>query len=429
MIDQFSVHGQHWFGEQPIGNAARRLWERGYSFDYISDEQLQTAKIQRGKINLPGGTYSVIVVPACEHMPVETLRALLTLASNGATVIFEDHLPQDVPGFNDLEKRREAFNRLLQDVRLTDSGKVKEARLGAGYVRTGDIEESLDSLAPREEIADIEGIHFVRLALDNGFGYFIANRGSQAVDRQVFLNGLGPGEALVMDPMTGRIGKAPMIPEKEVGSLFRLQLMPGESIIVRSSSSASSAPPWLYYDPVGPPVTLNGLWQVHFLEGGPEIPKDFATNGLGSWTELGGAETQSFAGTARYTLRFDAPDKKPDHWSLDLGKVCQSARVRLNGKDLGTLIIPPFRVDLPASVLLPKNNVLEVEVTNTSANRIRDLDRRKVPWKNFYDVNFVNIDYKPFDASNWPVTESGLLGPVTLTLLSTVNPLSVSTSR
>ena len=68
-----------------------------------------------------------------------------------------------------------------------------------------------------------------------------------------------------------------------------------------------------------------------------------------------------------------------------------------------------------AGPLKPKGNVLEVEVTNVSANRIRDLDRRGVKWKNFYDINIVNLDYKPFDASNWPLTDSGLLGPVTLT--------------
>ena len=64
--------------------------------------------------------------------------------------------------------------------------------------------------------------------------------------------------------------------------------------------------------------------------------------------------------------------------------------------------------------LKPKGNLLEVEVTNVSANRIRDLDRRKVAWRTFTDINFVNIDYKPFDASNWPLTDSGLLGPVRL---------------
>jgi hypothetical protein len=61
---------------------------------------------------------------------------------------------------------------------------------------------------------------------------------------------------------------------------------------------------------------------------------------------------------------------------------------------------------------------LEVEVANVSANRIRDLDRRGIQWKNFHDINFVNLDYHPFNASDWPLTDSGLLGPVTLTAVA-----------
>ena len=35
-------------------------------------------------------------------------------------------------------------------------------------------------------------------------------------------------------------------------------------------------------------------------------------------------------------------------------------------------------------------------------------------WKTFHDINFVNLDYRPFNASNWPLTDSGLLGlPIT----------------
>jgi len=59
-------------------------------------------------------------------------------------------------------------------------------------------------------------------------------------------------------------------------------------------------------------------------------------------------------------------------------------------------------------------NVLEAEVTNLSANRVADLDRRGVVWKKFYDINFVNINYDKFDASEWPAMDSGLLGPVRL---------------
>jgi hypothetical protein len=84
--------------------------------------------------------------------------------------------------------------------------------------------------------------------------------------------------------------------------------------------------------------------------------------------------------------------------------------VRVNGKDIGTLIIAPWRVAVEG--LTEKGNVLEVEVTNVAANRVRDLDRRGVKWRNFSDINFVNIDYKAFDASGWAVREAGLLGPV-----------------
>ena len=109
--------------------------------------------------------------------------------------------------------------------------------------------------------------------------------------------------------------------------------------------------------------------------------------------------------------RFDAPDSAGQH-RLVLGRVAESARVRLNGRDLGVLFTPPFAVE--TGPLRATGDELEIEVTNISANRIRDLDARGVEWKKFYDINFVGIDYKPFDASRWPVRASGLIGPVTL---------------
>ncbi len=36
-------------------------------------------------------------------------------------------------------------------------------------------------------------------------------------------------------------------------------------------------------------------------------------------------------------------------------------------------------------------------------------------WKIFHEINFVDHNYKKFDASKWPLTPSGLLGPVRLT--------------
>lgn len=198
----------------------------------------------------------------------------------------------------------------------------------------------------------------------------------------------------------------------------------------------AEGPAWNYWQTNGQPVEITGTWNVKFIAGGPVLPAPLATTNLASWTTFGDTNTQSFAGTAVYSITFDAPGSvsspasggtapdtlKREHQTcfLDLGDVRQSARVRLNGKDLGTLITPPFRVVVDN--LKPTGNQLEVEVTSVSANRIRDLDRRGVQWKIFKDINIVNVNYRPFDAADWPLTDSGLLGPVTLTA---VTPMSL----
>ena len=195
---------------------------------------------------------------------------------------------------------------------------------------------------------------------------------------------------------------------------------------------SDSYPRWNYFQTNGRPVEIAGPWNVKFILGGPTLPADFQTAKLASWTTFPDTNAQAFAGTTKYETTFNAPPERGSvtrstpatsdalrlteprsNCLLDLGDVRQSARVRVNGKDYGTLITPPFRVVVDN--LKPTGNTLEVEVTSVAANRIRDLDRRGMSWKTFRDINIVDINYKPFDASNWPLTDCGLLGPVTLT--------------
>ncbi len=430
MVQQFTVHAREWFHNQSIGVAAKRLWDRGFTFDYISDRGLTNVKIEvSGKVTVCN-QYRVIVVPTCERMPVGTVKNLLALAAGGATVIFENHLPRDVPGFGDLENRRKEFRRFFEDLKPLEKGDFKEARFVKGRILIGDLEAALAHTdVRREPIADHPNIRFVRTSWAFGHDYFIANRGTQRFEDWVKLN--SPATSVSrLDLMTGQADPCRMRGVSDQTTLIQprdvqvhLRLEPGESVVLRTQTGNAHFVPsssyWMYRQPALP-IELTGTWSAQFIEGGPELPKPFETDKLASWTELGGDDAKSFAGTARYTLTFDAPDssafRDPNSaFLLDLGKVVQSARVRLNGSDLGTLIIPPFRVAVDH--LKPKGNVLEVEVTNTSANRIRDLDVRKVPWKIFHDINVVNLDYKPFNASSWPVADSGLLGPVTLTPL------------
>jgi hypothetical protein len=213
-----------------------------------------------------------------------------------------------------------------------------------------------------------------------------------------------------------------------VGSLHAIRrrtepaaLAPGESLVLRTSPTPAPGAAWPYRQPAGAPVTLSGTWKITFLKGGPELPPALETASLQSWTTLGGIEAQRFGGTARYRLEFTAPTSAADDWLLDLGDVRESARVILNGRPVATAWSLPFRVRVGA-FLQPGRNVLELDVTNLAANRIRDMDQRKLPWKIMRDANIVNINYQPFDASGWPLQPSGLIGPVTLTPLKSLAP-------
>ncbi len=406
------VHQREWFDGQPIGASAKRLWGRGWCFDYVSDRQLAAAKARDGGIGMPGGSYRVIVVPPTRHLPVETLRRLMALAGAGATIVFEDRAPMDVPGLRDLERRRGEMRQLLREVPpgSGDGRSVRSAAVGKGRVIVGELESALGVAGVgRETLADAPGLRFVRRRHGSGRDHFIANQGTGVFDGWISPSGAAAC-AVLMDPLTGGIDGAPQ-PRGKGGGAFRVRLEPGHSVILRTFDGPGAAEgirdrEWSMAGDEAAP--LPGPWRVEFIEGGPTIPRAFEATELRSWCEGGDPAAEQFAGTAVYRTRFDAPGEGP--WILDLGRVGHSARVRVNGSDAGTVFMAPYAVTLQA--LRPAGNELEVEVTNLAANRIRDMDRRKIPWRVFHDANVVSIQYKPFDASAWPVLDSGLLGPV-----------------
>jgi hypothetical protein len=407
----FRVHDPKWFHDKPFGKLARQLYESGFGVDYVSDRQLASKVSSTSEgLRAQSADYSALVVPPTTHMPPETMTRLLELARGGATVIFVGDLPSDVPGMSRLDERRAMLAATTRSIvwSAPTSG-VRSAAIGRGRLLSGgDLETLLAAgRVVRDPLAEQKEIQFVRRTSPVGRDYFVV--ASRAIDRWVPMLGNPPAVAF-MDPMSGRLGLAAL---RRVGGQVeaRLELDSGQSMIVRSLSKPVRADRWLYTASAGPAVALRGAWSVSFIDGGPVLPKTFTTSSPVAWTGRGDDDADRFAGTARYAITFDAPDGVSRHL-LVLGNVAESARVKLNGRELGVLFASPFTIE--AGPLRPTGNKLEVEVTNISANRIRDLDRRGVQWKIFRDINFVGIDYKPFDASQWPVRVSGLLGPVTL---------------
>jgi hypothetical protein len=146
---------------------------------------------------------------------------------------------------------------------------------------------------------------------------------------------------------------------------------------------------------------LTGPWTVSFDHkwGGPESVK---FDRLVRWTERPEEGIKFYSGTATYRKTFDLPAIS-GRLVLDLGEVGNIAKVRLNGKNLGVVWAPPFRVDITDALRTTANN-LEIDVVNTWHNRlVGDMGRPKV--NRFTRTNVTpRPDAKP--------TVSGLLGPV-----------------
>ncbi|HVT72262.1 MAG TPA: glycosyl hydrolase, partial [Lacunisphaera sp.] len=407
LMRQYGVHDRGWLAHSPFEQVATELLQAGYSPDYISDAQLQATHVAGGALITPGGTrYRVLVIPATRRMPVATLAQLLAFRQAGGAVVFAAP-PEDVPGLGRLEERRAQFQQ------------IKDALARTGSL-SGDVLAELDYRGATCEPAAAAGLGFIRRARDDGHDYFFTNLQAQPFDGWLIL-GTAVRGAVLTDPLTGRAGRAAV---RTVGNpAVFLQLAPGASLLLRTYATVApgAAADWNYTAPAGEPVPLAGEWHITFTSGGPDLPPPLQARELKSWTELGGEAAQRFGGTARYRVEFDAPATPADDWQLDLGDVRESARVRLNGTDLGTAWSLPFRLRT-GPALRPGRNVLELDVTNLAANRIRDLDRRHVDWKIMREINLVDLRYKPFDASGWPLAPSGLLGPVTLTPLRRLTP-------
>lgn len=401
----FTVHNiDEWLHPTPFYRVLTHLQRAGYSADFISDRQLAGATVtDDGRIRtaLETTPYRALVIPVVRRMPLKTMQQILDLARQGATVILQA-IPEDVPGLTDYPRRHAAFRQAAAAV--PSSGAVVEADPITALQARG---------IPGEPLAAY-GLHFIRRRTADETYYYVVNHQAGTVDARIpLLNTEGPSIVL-LDPQTGAYGTTPCEPVSG-GCRVRIQLRSGEAVIVRiGHAPVDNLPAWTYTGNEVQRIPLAGRWQVDFLEGGPERPEPLVMETLACWTDQPGEAYRTFSGTAVYQTTVTVDPVDPGAiYLLELEGVHESGRVYINGRSAGLAWSFPFR--LPVGQLLrPGINTITIEVANLMANRIRAMDRQAIPWRRYHEINFVDIGYQPFDASNWPVQPSGLAGPVTL---------------
>jgi len=394
------------------------LLDSGYTFDYISDKQIEQLKVEHKKILSCNSEYKTIIIPDCDYIPLTTIQKIISLAKEGATIILQNDFPKDVPGLNDLMHRQEIYQDIKNGIKFNSKSDYEISRVGEGKAFKGnDLKTILNDIKVLPESMAKNGLWFNRVYREEGICYFISNWSDKDIYQWIQVCSSGK-EAVWFNPMNKQMGKAEVRNLNEESAEVYVKLNIGETLILQWYPTEQNVEDYKFYEKTNNVMNLNSEWEINFVKGGPTLPGSYITKKLESWTEHSN-ELEWFSGTANYKTTFERPNFKATAYMLDLGNVCESADVYLNGEKLATLVGPEFQLTIEANRFQDKND-LEVQVTNLMANRIIDMDKKGINYKKFYNVNFAAHDREDMDenglftAKNWKPLESGLIGPVKL---------------
>ena len=429
----------------------------GYDYDVVNPEVIiDRMSVKDGRFNLPDGMhYELLVLPDRKDMDLQVLQKIKEFLTAGGTVVGPK--PTQSNGLTDYPIKDQQVKQLADLLwGNCDGKKVFEHRYGSGKIIWGrTLREILlaRGLGPDfhytsdKEAADLDFIHRRTQEADI---YFIRNR----KNRREFVNAHFRVSARAPElwlPDKGTILQQPVYEQTPEDIRIPLQLSPMDSLFVVFRKPISR-PHLVSLDPVINATTvterevrvtafengsykmktsngrtikfeidqipsslqLTGPWKVYFPAGwGAPDSATFAE--LKSWTEHENSGIRNFSGTARYKTEFAIPRQwfnKDRKIYLDLGNLWALGEVTLNGRSLGVVWKPPYRIEITKAARAGQNK-FEIEITNTWANRLVG-DAHLPPDQHYCRTN---ITYSGTPGKPWkdiPLRQSGLLGPVEL---------------
>jgi hypothetical protein len=418
-----------------------RVLEAGYDFDFFDDDALkrdalkQIGRVENGRLALGENKYKIVILPAVERIPLETLRRLEEFARAGGILIATRRIPDSAAGLLAIETEQSQIRQLSH--RLFE-GSPAPAHFVADENQLASKLKSL--LRPDVSLSpSVPEIGFIHRTANNAEIYFLANTSNkpQRVKATFRVGQLRPEW---WDPITGAVSPAEGWAGPE-GTTVSLDLEPyGSRVLVftgrelpHSISHVASVIP--------PAMDISTDWRVSFGPNGPPVKLER----LRSWTE--DDATRYFSGLATYekqvvvpasmlqdglAVRLDFGEGKPEQpvplrsgmqaW-LD-SPVAEAAVVYINGQKAGSIWCPPYSVDV-TGYLRPGENTLRIIVGNLAINHMAG---RALP-----DYRLLNLRYgerfQPQDMDKVQPVPAGLLGPIRLIVTSRSERPAVHTLR
>ncbi|WP_316810033.1 glycosyl hydrolase [Pedobacter heparinus] len=401
---------------------------RGYAYDSFNPDVLLGASVKEGRVVFASGvSYAILVIPGkmllnpnYQYMSKEVVAKLNELAKAGATLLLGDR-PKFQLGLPKTGSDRdfETLLAALWDGNFKTEGQgqqqISVKTLGKGRIIMGAYQaESFDPVGlERDLLVKEENGQYAkkvaythRIAADKEF-YFIANQENKERLLEFSFRTSGKTPELY-DAVTDKtIGLQAW--KAEAGrTTMQLKLKANASVFVifkdgTVATASATGKNWKDQQLVN---TISGSWKVSFdpAYGGPEKPVTFTA--LNDWTRHPDSLIRYYSGSAVYSNDFKVKKEAGQQYLLDLGTVGCIAAVEVNGISCGIVWTAPFQADI-TQALRSGNNVLNITVTNTWANRI--IGDQRLPEK-----QRITKTNAPYRLEGKPLNEAGLLGPVRL---------------
>lgn len=431
---------------------------QGYKFDYLNQEILQSkVKVTNGQLKVvDAGDYQLIMLRDSERMLLSTAQKLKQLVEQGAVVL--GNKPQTSPSLmddaQDLATLKQIANTLWgnnkQGVKTTGKGKVYW-----GY----SLEEVLnkEQIKPDVVVPDNTDIRWLHRQTPEADIYFVSNQHDHAVDANLQFR-VTNKVPQIWDTKTGTIQNAKIWTTDKQNKLTNLtvslaphssqfivfvkgqangfeQLKHNNQVLLKAQSGwvkhhktqsnpvklinnqwvlANSGQYQLFSNHQQPTnfqvkvqtQTLTQPWLLAF-EAGWDTPGTVSINQLKALQEFDNEAIRHYSGSITYTTEFEySQDENASNLILDLGQVDDIAEVKLNGKQIGTVLSAPFEFEV-TDALINGNNKLEVVVTNSWRNQLIFDNKRAQDQKKTWTTN----PPKPHETQ---LESSGLIGPVTI---------------
>ncbi len=300
-------------------------------------------KFENGRWAYNGQHFRAVVLPYVKYVPAAAIRRLSEFARAGGLVVVVDRWPEASVDARGDEQVSEAVAALKQ---------ARNARL----VSLPEVAAVVAPGAPVAMRVSNPALMISRRVGPSGTWLILHNR-SLSIQAEGTLTVLGSaGRATLWDPVRDAYVS---LPQTRIASSLsvRVALKPYEMAAVRIGEPLPTVEDAIAWQPG---ESVSGGWEV--VSRGQAARRVSALDDWRRWEGL-----DQFAGTVTYctTLRLAAGAAPV---ALDLGEVGEIAELRVNGRNAGVRIAPPYVFDITKLVHAGENQI-EIDVTNTAQTK------------------------------------------------------------